>query len=97
MAQGGQPNSIANPGKVEEFSTDGNGRKRSLSVSPSVVSSVDTDVSTHRTSSLDILRMLNGDSINRAIFRKPFVFTKLEVCRWVGLVMFCWMNGICDM
>lgn len=75
---------MANPGKTEEFLTDGNGRKRSPSVSPSVVSSVDTDVSTDRTLGVDISRtMLNGDRTNRIIFRKPFVFTKLEVRRWV--------------
>ncbi|KAL0640373.1 hypothetical protein Q9L58_000655 [Maublancomyces gigas] len=43
LAQGGQPKPKANPGKIEEFAMDDNGVKRSPSVSPSVVSSVDTD------------------------------------------------------
>lgn len=62
MAQGGQPKPKPNPGKMEEFAMDGNGAKRSPSVSPSVVSSVDTDVSAHRTSDIDTSwMMLNRD------------------------------------
>lgn len=84
MAQGGQPKPKANLGKIEEFAMDGNGVKRSPSVSPSVVGSVDTDVSAHKTSDINTSRMiLNRDRINRIIFKKPFVFMKLEVRRWV--------------
>lgn len=98
MAQGGQPKPKANPEKIEEFAMDGNGAKKSSSVSPSVVSSVDTDVSTHRTSNIDISwMMLNGDRTNRIIFRKLFVFMKLEVRRWVWpyLLNSKRMSGIC--